>query len=531
MKKHLKNTDQTSSKFWAIEVEGNTHVVRYGRVGTKGTEKRKDFDSPELAMRAAEKLIQQKLKKGYVEEGGAVIDTPQFQTIGFSDVEALLEKAGDKVWIDLDEAQERELSFQLFDGDLCLDELSVSEAMIINGDLTVKGGLCDTQDSDFTLLVVLGKLKAAHLMTFSSMSILGDVDIEGIAYGNSSHDFGTYAGGNIRAQVIVEDGHLFSAKNGIFDVSLMVGQKYEDSTTGKRPMPLAEAYVLPKAVLNIDGTIDEKKLLARIRTGKELFTKERLAAIQKSLGGQKKEPPKLYDELLRFKKHMSKMALDEINIQALFEKFPKDPEESKKRFWDVFNVTADLTDILVHCHRPKELAQLLSGAVSIYGAFSLDSWPQWAKNKMRDMFVWWSWAAHAMGQPDEALPNLEKAKDIDGDWPLTHFISALVHEQQGKVQKAKEAMERAISTITVENSFQSSPLWLSLQAQYSKKYIYRGDVLSAREILPKFMEAREVVTHLQDGAVKGIEKYIEEKSKGSKNDTVPIAKDILDWFA
>lgn len=57
--------DGKSSKFWEIAVEGSSHTVRYGRIGTDGRETTKEFGSPEEAAASAEKLIKQKTKKGY----------------------------------------------------------------------------------------------------------------------------------------------------------------------------------------------------------------------------------------------------------------------------------------------------------------------------------------------------------------------------------------------------------------------------------------------------------------------------------
>ena len=64
-KKRLEFTSGKFSKFWEISVKGSTHTVCYGKIGTKGVEKTKEFDSPKEAKAAAEKLSQQKLSKGY----------------------------------------------------------------------------------------------------------------------------------------------------------------------------------------------------------------------------------------------------------------------------------------------------------------------------------------------------------------------------------------------------------------------------------------------------------------------------------
>jgi DNA ligase-1 len=60
-------SDGKSSKFWEIEVSGRQHTVRYGRAGADGQAKTKDFADEAAARRDAEKLIEEKTKKGYVE--------------------------------------------------------------------------------------------------------------------------------------------------------------------------------------------------------------------------------------------------------------------------------------------------------------------------------------------------------------------------------------------------------------------------------------------------------------------------------
>lgn len=59
--------DGKSDKFWIIELSGTSHTVRYGRQGTDGQTKTKDFASASEAQASYEKLITQKEKKGYVE--------------------------------------------------------------------------------------------------------------------------------------------------------------------------------------------------------------------------------------------------------------------------------------------------------------------------------------------------------------------------------------------------------------------------------------------------------------------------------
>lgn len=62
----------TSSKFWEIELEGSSFTTRWGRIGTDGQEKTKDYGSPAEAKKEYDKLIASKVKSGYqlVDGGG-----------------------------------------------------------------------------------------------------------------------------------------------------------------------------------------------------------------------------------------------------------------------------------------------------------------------------------------------------------------------------------------------------------------------------------------------------------------------------
>jgi predicted DNA-binding WGR domain protein len=58
----------SSQKFWEISVAGNSFTVRFGRIGTAGQSQTKSFGDEEKAKHEAEKLIAEKVKKGYVEK-------------------------------------------------------------------------------------------------------------------------------------------------------------------------------------------------------------------------------------------------------------------------------------------------------------------------------------------------------------------------------------------------------------------------------------------------------------------------------
>lgn len=61
-------TNKKSNKFWNIEVEDDTLITHFGRIGTNGQQSIKSFGSNEQANKEANKLIKSKMKKGYIEQ-------------------------------------------------------------------------------------------------------------------------------------------------------------------------------------------------------------------------------------------------------------------------------------------------------------------------------------------------------------------------------------------------------------------------------------------------------------------------------
>lgn len=92
-----------SSKFWEVAVEGASLTVRFGRIGTTGQEKTKPFASPAAAQKENDKLIAEKVGKGYTEVGGGAnaASVPLGASLGITpeeimDVRALAESARDE---------------------------------------------------------------------------------------------------------------------------------------------------------------------------------------------------------------------------------------------------------------------------------------------------------------------------------------------------------------------------------------------------------------------------------------------------
>ena len=71
MKRRLHLTEGNSDKFWYIDVTEDHVTVRYGRSGTAGTTRTKQYESADKALTDAKKQVAAKLRKGYTDDATA----------------------------------------------------------------------------------------------------------------------------------------------------------------------------------------------------------------------------------------------------------------------------------------------------------------------------------------------------------------------------------------------------------------------------------------------------------------------------
>lgn len=74
MKRYFEFKDGKSAKFWEIHLTASTLTTRYGKIGMLGQNWIKTFDSEEKASAELEKLVKEKLDKGYVEVSAVGIE-------------------------------------------------------------------------------------------------------------------------------------------------------------------------------------------------------------------------------------------------------------------------------------------------------------------------------------------------------------------------------------------------------------------------------------------------------------------------
>jgi uncharacterized protein (TIGR02996 family) len=88
--------DDKSNKFWSIELQGNQFTVTFGRIGTAGQTQVKTFPDEAAAQKEHDKLIREKLGKGYVEKSA-----PKSAPRAVAPLQAALEQALADNWDDL----------------------------------------------------------------------------------------------------------------------------------------------------------------------------------------------------------------------------------------------------------------------------------------------------------------------------------------------------------------------------------------------------------------------------------------------
>ena len=97
MKIQLEYINESSDKFWGIETQGNTFTVTYGRNGTAGQTQTKSFEDEARCLREAEKLVAEKIKKGYSENGEVSVIQSKPKTAKVSDLQAVLDEYSELV--------------------------------------------------------------------------------------------------------------------------------------------------------------------------------------------------------------------------------------------------------------------------------------------------------------------------------------------------------------------------------------------------------------------------------------------------
>jgi len=237
MNTHLEYKDEKSHKFWKIELSGTGHTVTYGKTGTNGQSKTKNFETIELAEKDAKKLIASKVKKGYYKIHSDLNENNQISISEF------IEKAKSGLKKEIDEPLKKHIlslakdsvsksmieecledyeefvydtvyykgdvtfdsSFNLFDNNFA--------NVIIEGSLTING-LLNTYDDPSQLLLVTGDLKTTNLINSGFLVVNGNLEVEESLIGDYNHGQ-VYVEGNSKARFFHPEKHYFTIKGDI----------------------------------------------------------------------------------------------------------------------------------------------------------------------------------------------------------------------------------------------------------------------------------------------------------------------------
>lgn len=126
MERHLTLVKGASDKFWSIVREGTSVTVTYGRNGQAGQTRAWTYTAEADALKDAEKLLREKLKKGYADAAAAQPADEDEGTAYFRQVVRALVRPG---FLTLEQALESLLEQADDDPDIPLDA-TVAEAIV-----------------------------------------------------------------------------------------------------------------------------------------------------------------------------------------------------------------------------------------------------------------------------------------------------------------------------------------------------------------------------------------------------------------
>ena len=162
MKTHLHNAG--SKIFWEIWSEGSDVLIRSGAVDSEGETTTHSYDSHALAVFEMYQLILQKRQEGYrTPNAVSMEDFMKYETVPLESLDEDL----------YSEVHDDEGSVIFIDGDLALEKLDLDaisdsdnniDGIIVNGNLSVDGGIENAEGDYGPFLVVTGRTLADYVM-------------------------------------------------------------------------------------------------------------------------------------------------------------------------------------------------------------------------------------------------------------------------------------------------------------------------------------------------------------------------------
>ncbi len=189
--------------------------MRYGKTDTDGKTQNKSFETFEEAIKEAEKLIKQKVKKGYMEDGSENAsekgNIDNFKKTDKNGIENILKSIENKKF-NKTLAKFKNILLEndcyLYDGDLIINKdfyQPENSFLIINGKLEIKGNLdTSVKGSDDKFLIVLGDIVCDNLYVsyYSTLLIGGNLKVKELLYTSTADSVTCCFGEKIQAKGI-----------------------------------------------------------------------------------------------------------------------------------------------------------------------------------------------------------------------------------------------------------------------------------------------------------------------------------------
>lgn len=118
-------------------------------------------------------------------------------------VEAVIRRLPKSLSLIPDYLRDTSVQVYLHKGDLTIDASFVNtHALVVDGSLTIRGSYDDYRGGGIGILVVLGDLRAEHVVSWGSIAVTGTLDATGLVYAYYN-DFTFEVAGPVRARALV----------------------------------------------------------------------------------------------------------------------------------------------------------------------------------------------------------------------------------------------------------------------------------------------------------------------------------------
>ena len=118
-------------------------------------------------------------------------------------IEAVIARLPGSLSLIRDYLRDRNVRVHLHTGDLTIDgSFANTHALVVDGNLTIRGSYDDYRGGGIGILVVLGDLRAEHVVSWGSMAVTGALHASGLVYAYYN-DFTFEVAGPVRARAVV----------------------------------------------------------------------------------------------------------------------------------------------------------------------------------------------------------------------------------------------------------------------------------------------------------------------------------------